>query len=207
MIRDLVIACLIIGGATLLGLTESHGQAATRAIQWWSQLELEARGQLLAVGRGLNVAVIDGEGGLEEARTFDTYLNPNSGFDRYVASLQPSAWVVVVVKDEAATSLNDRDVAALQSLGGTAGLRGNKHWSYILVGRPNLGAGRGLERISEKALTLELPAGQEIAGQPLPLGMRIDSAGFYQGNFASLTRLPTHYDGLRRWLAAVLSRM
>lgn len=182
--RDYLIVLLIFCGAIAYFALPTH--RADGAIAWWQRWFIQSQSNLLLNQRGLNVAVLGPEGELVEARSFDTYLQKNSGFSDYVSTIPKEYWVVIAAQDDAATSLSQADRDALQTLGGTDALAGKYHWAYILVGRPQIDRGKGLESFDQRSLDLRLEKGQTVAGIPLPAKMRVRSAGFSAGSYATL---------------------
>ncbi|MGE5675407.1 MAG: interleukin-like EMT inducer domain-containing protein [Mycobacterium leprae] len=202
----LLVALLILStviGSLALG---SHPRSIANAVDWWKAWAAYSRTNLLPNERGLNVAVLDSAGRSVDTRSFDTYLNPDSGFDRFVEALPPDCWVIIAVRDEASASLSTADLAALISLGGTTALQGRFRSGYVLVGRPRLGLGNGLEATGRGLLHLHLARGDRIGGLALPTGFTIESAGYEAGDIALLQPDTYKYERLWRWLRAALSR-
>lgn len=206
MRRDWIFALLLCVGAALYFAAPPRATAVTEALLWWTRFGREANANLVPGLRGLNVAVFDGEGRPVASRAFDTYWMADSGFPEFIGDLPADRWVVVAVQDDAATNLSPADLEALESLGGTRALEGQITWSYVLVGRPGLEAGAGMEWLDTGPLDITLPEGGDVAGQPLPVTLRIYSAGFSAGSYASVSTGETGWENLRRWIWIALTR-
>ncbi|MFZ5823578.1 MAG: interleukin-like EMT inducer domain-containing protein [Bacillota bacterium] len=206
MRRDWLFALLLCLAAAAYFMAPYRQTAVSASLAWWREFTLWGQSNLLPNERGLNVAVLDRSGQILNARAFDSFASAESGFASYVESLPKDVWVIVAVQDDGATNLSAADLKALKYLGGTAALAGQIRWSYILVGRPGLGEGAGREWLAQEFLDLSLAAGDEVAGKPLPVSLRIRSAGFGAGSFASLSSGPAGWDQLRQWIRVALRR-
>jgi|GEM_PF-5239923 len=203
MSRDRWVALLLCLAALAFFAAPPRRNAVTTALTWWRDFG-RTPSNLLPMQRGLNVAVLDADGRLHKAQAFDTYWQADSGFAEFISALPSDVWVVVVVQDDAATSLSAADLEGLQRLGGTTALSGRIGWSYILVGRPGIEA--GLEWISQKAVEADQPAGTLVSGHPLPVRLRIRSAGYSAGASAWLSTGATAGGSLLPWVRVALRR-
>lgn len=206
MIRDWLIALLLCLAAFAYFAAPPRSSATTEALSWWTAFAWRAQSNLLPNQRGLNVAVLDAEGRPTLSKSFDTYWESDEGFVRLIAGLPEEVWVVVAANDDASRGLTEASLAALQSLGGTDALAGKFRYSYLLVGRPRLGPGAGLEWVDLGLLDVKLEAGHEVAGKPLPVPLHMRSAGLDAGAFASLTSGPVGWENLRQWIWIALRR-
>lgn len=206
MKRDTLIALLILLLAAGYFAAPQRKPTVLRVLDWWDRWAMEARPNWLPNERGLNIAVLDKGGKLVEQAAFDTYLQADSGFALFVAALPAERWAIVAVRDEAATSLSDADLAALESLGGSRVLAGKHHWSYVLVGWPGLAPGAAVEQAAPGALDVRLTAGTAVGGRPLPTALRVRSAGYEAGSYAALTTDGMGYANFWQWLQAALER-
>lgn len=201
------LALLIVAGAVIFYAVPVHRAALAPPVTWWGRVFFQAETNWTPNLRGLNVTVIGDDGSPMDSRSFDTYEHGDAAFARYVTGLPAKCWVLVTVRGEATNNLQETDLAALAWLGGTNRLAGKRHWAYILVGRPGLGAGGGLEELSEGALEILLRKGQKLVGHVFPLDLRVRSAGFFAGDYASVRYPPTGFSNLWDWLHAALTRL
>lgn len=206
MIRDWLIALLLCLAAVAFFMAPPRSAATTEALSWWTSFGWWAQSNLFPNERGLNVAVLDAEGRPMLSKAFDTHWESDAGFIALIAGLPEEVWVVVAAQDDASRGLSAEGVAALQSLGGTTALSGKFRTSYLLVGRPRLGPGAGLEWVDLGLLDVKLEAGHEVAGKPLPVPLHMRSAGLDAGAFASLTSGPVGWENLRQWIWIALRR-
>lgn len=205
--RSAVISVLLLVAAISYFLAPPHRQNFITAVDWWQQWLAATDNNLFPDRRGLNIAVLTPEGNFVEARQFDTSADSDTGFADYTGSLSPQNWVVVAAQNDAADSLGAEDLTALAALGGSGALVGKYRWAYVLVGRPRLGLGKGLEQLDDKQVTVGLEAGKIIGGQPLPVQLAITSAGLSAGSYVRLQVGKPDNQFLLQWLITAWKRM
>ncbi|MBA1334524.1 MAG: hypothetical protein HPY66_2373 [Firmicutes bacterium] len=217
MKRGYIFVLLILFAAVAYFYSPVHRESIGYAQLWWTRWYAVSQTNLLPDERGLNVAVLDADGMIVEARSFDTCVNADSGFAEYIKALPIDSWVVIAAKDDAATSLSSDDLLALKYLGGSDELEGKYTWAYILVGRPNLGEGNGLEWLDELKLNVKLTKKDIVGDLPLPTGMHIYSFGYYTGTngywgyesykFAGLNIETEEHKNLKYWIKTAIERI
>lgn len=101
-------------------------------------------------GRGYNLAALDGDGQLLEARGFDTHgdAQASARMAEWLAQWPRGTVVAGAVADEASFALGGEAVAALARLGVQGDLRDRFRWGHGFVGVVGAGPGTAVEALS-----------------------------------------------------------
>jgi hypothetical protein len=102
--------------------------------------------------RSYNVLVIDRITGATTTTTYDVYgggtPNPTTTLTNYLNSLTPSVIVVIATWDEPQNNVTAGLVSAIKRCGGSSSFPSfiNLRGAYLLLGIPDIGEGKGIER-------------------------------------------------------------
>ena len=134
----LVSLLLSISSIANAGLIQFDVESAGFSVGNYAHLSVDGFDVVNPGTRGVNIAVFDQLGILQNTAVFDTYFDANASLNltNYINSIGAGSIVLLAVKDEATRKFNDDARIAVQSLGGSVGNIDTIGYrsSYALIG-------------------------------------------------------------------------
>ncbi len=125
---------------------------------------------------------------------------------KYLESLDDNKLMILAIMDEGTVSLNYESIFELKKFNLEADLKGKSRYAYIAVGSKN-SLVQQYEALSDKALEANFSKGYMLGDYELPFDMKIKSAGFTEGNIASIIIDGIEYSQIRRGMNIVIYDM